>query len=195
MRKNKVLETYKHDFAEPEWITGGLEDIEYYAKNDPEELQNLISLFNSEKSVSWKLLLSEILVKLNYLPVKDFFLELINDDENKLETEKYAYNCRTHEKNKIEAAALLLRMNDSRGKAFFQKLVKTADDRHLDWIVVVLYEKTSPEYSSVQGLECLLELTDKYEKIATRINREEVETLLKRLRAGEKVIWERPFWD
>jgi len=193
-KKNRVLKSYKIGFSDPEWVSGGLEDIEYYAKNNTEEFQNLIDLFNSEKSVYNKLLLSRILINLNYEPIKDFFASLINDDENKLESEKYGPNW-SHEHNKIWAAGRLLYLGDMRGKDFFEKIIDHVDQDRLEWIVLELYEETSPEESSMAGLECLLELADKHEKIANGIDRKAVEELLRRLRAGEKVTWERPSYE
>jgi hypothetical protein len=193
MKKNKVLETYKHDFSDPETVGIGIEEIEFIANNDPVEFQNLIELFESENRLTFKIILSKILASLNYVPIKNFYLALINDDENKLETEEYDSDW-SHTGNKIVAAAMLLSMNDTRGKEFFKKLVKTADSKHLDWIVLELYEETYPQKSSIMGLECLLQLADDYESIASRIDREKVEDLLRRIRAGEKVALEPPFW-
>jgi hypothetical protein len=194
MKKNEVLETYKHDFSDPETVSMGLEEIEFLAKNDPQEFQNLIDLFNSIERIHIKLMLSEILISLNYMPVKQFFIDLVFDDENKLQVE---YGCPgwSYEHDKIVAAGRLTFMGDIRGKHFFEKIINNVDQDKLEWIIIELYEKTTPERSSISSLECLLELADKYERIAKEIDREEVEKLLKRLRAGEKVVWERPYWD
>ena len=189
-KKNEVLSWYKFGFSDPETVGDGLEEIELLAKDDPEEFQNLIDIFEIEKMQYRKMFLAEILTHLNYIPIKNFYLSLINN-ENKLEAEMYESDL-FYNRSKIRAAGMLLSMNDSRGKDFLKKLVETTDEKHLEWIVDELYEETDPGRMSIMGLECLLELADKHEKIAKRIDHKEVEKLLKRIRSGEKVVWERP---
>ena len=113
-KKNNILDWYHLGFSDPETVLLGLDEIEVLAKRDPEEFQNLINLFNSVNSVYRKLLLSEILITLNYLPVKDFYIALINDTENELATEEYGDEW-THTHDKIWAAGRLLFMCDERG--------------------------------------------------------------------------------
>ena len=52
-------------------IDSVLEEIVELAKKDSHEYKNLIDLFDSEKDLDKKLILSDILVDLNYSPVKN----------------------------------------------------------------------------------------------------------------------------
>lgn len=176
-KKNMVLGIYQATMDDPGSVASGLEEIKFMAEKYEEEFKNLIDLFDHEKDVHLKLLFSDILVDLNYLPVKKLFIDLINDEENRLQTCKYGEGW-SHLRNKIWAAGNLLRLNDNSGAVFLESIIPSATEDQLGWIASELYSPGDPEVWSKLGLETLLAFADKYEAIAKRINRKEVEERL-----------------
>jgi hypothetical protein len=115
-----------------------IEDIKKLLIEDPNEYKKLVSIFenlSSEKKLDEKLDLAEILSNFDCLQIKSFLYEVINDDENKLVSERGWLPI----DNKIYAASYLVRMYDSSGGITLEKLAIISNEDQLGTIAHSLY--------------------------------------------------------
>ena len=102
-------------------------NIERFIRENPEEFENLLELFqnikeNYEDKIQEELWLGEILMCLNQPkePI-EFFLRVIEPSPN---TYLFKYGSEEH---RIEAASYLVQLNYNKGKQFLRELIKKDD--------------------------------------------------------------------
>jgi hypothetical protein len=148
-------------------VEGWEDEIYEYASSSPKELDELIKIFNEEKDLDDKLLLSEILVKLK---CKKIIPEL-----------KKILDCSDRE-HQIWAAGHLIAFEDEKGVEVIKKVAKKANKYELDFISEVLCDADNR-----LSVKLILELADEYEEINKGILRSSLENKLSQYEKEKKI--------
>ena len=161
-------------------LTLVLEYIEKLAKEDPRDFQDLVDLVDSlpednEIHLAGKLFLAEILVDLKYEPIKELLVRIISlPIEDPIAREGYGRV--TIRSNQINAASMLVALEDARGKKFLEKFMHIAVAEEKKLIVMEL-----KEILNIMAFRLLLQFADEDESIPSQINREQIEYNLRLL--------------
>ena len=166
--------------AEQDVLEMTLESIENMAKEDPRDFQDLVDLVDSlpdddEGNTFMKLLLVQILVDLQYQPIKEFLIKVINLPLDAPIVGEGRSRV-TNRSNQINAASMLVALEDKRGKQFLEEFMQIAVAEEKKLIVMEL-----KEILNVMAFRLLLQFADEDESIPSQINREQIEYNLRLL--------------
>jgi len=165
MNKTKVRSMYERYKKEPDEYLYDLclETLREEAKKNSIEFKDLINLFNEELDMHYKLLvLTKVLVFLNWELIKNFLYKIINESPN------LDY--------KIIAAEYLTDEKDENVLNYFLPLVSEAyhakDSSNLRWINQYLWGFNTPKSARVY-----LEIAKKYPKFIEHMSEDKIQYL------------------
>ena len=183
-KKNSEIAWWCNDaWKDPENVGFAMKTIEDIARNDPEEFSCLIGIFNEETDINKKIILSYILVNFKHQPVKDFFITLIQkQNELGFHQEESSPFESTPMDDAMSAAINLIHMSDRRGIEFIKKALPVAPSVWPDWIISDLSGSIPGNIPVTSfGLRALLELADSYEELNKKVDREKIAQKLEEL--------------
>ena len=161
-KKNRIKEEYENRFQySPDFHY--TEEMELILNDHPEELYNLIELFEKEDFIEDKLFLTALLIKFNYLQVKEFLSEFLQDKDRDKWIKPKSETWRHYE---IWSACNLIKLKDKFGVDFIRKTAGDVTEMEGRWIAELLVENDN----NSMAVELLNELHEKYPLIAKSID-------------------------
>lgn len=185
---NNILEAYQEMLLAEDGYTieGNLEYIEKITMESSSEFKNLVNIVkytpkDSTEQIEIKLSLAEILINLKYEPVKKFLLRIIEMPIEKPCAPEDA-NITNNRDNQIWAAALLVKLNDARGREYLLKFIEQATQSE-KWSIVSELEEI---HNNIMAFALLLDLAEKDEYAKSQINTEVYKSNLKIITEANK---------
>jgi hypothetical protein len=158
--KDYINWLYLDCWREPESIIPSMTEFENIAKNSPEAFDYIVNMFNEEQKNERKIMLADVLIRVNPEPVKEFLYAIIlGTDQSIIPTienqapEDYKFD------NIMWATLRLIQLNDKRAVDFLLRIMPSLNESDL-------FPASSNEAQQVYG-EKLLALFEHLEGLFT----------------------------